>query len=258
MTAVFLIARTVILEAIRRREVYAIILATSLAIGAIGSIRFFNIPELGKFYHEIALKIMGLASTVTVIILGARQLPREFEHRTIYTLLARPIHRGQFLAGKFLGVMGAGVFCYLLFTVVFLCGCVYLRARIYPGLLAQHLYLQVWMLAVVSSLAFTLSLLGNLDMAVTVSLLAYVLSSLFTAALTYLYNFMGAGMRGVLKIINYTVPQLALFDLSGKVVHGEVWQPIPAWVIAVLTAYGAVYVGVFLSIGYLLFRRRAL
>ncbi|MCX7049096.1 MAG: ABC transporter permease subunit [Candidatus Sumerlaeota bacterium] len=258
MRKIYLIFRTVQLEAIRRKEIYAIVLLSVLGIAAIGSIRFFNLPHLIKFYRETALQIMGLASALTVIVLGARQLPREFERRTIYTLLAKPVHRAQFLIGKFLGVLGSGIFCYGLFMIVFLAGCLYLNAGAHWGLFAQHIYLQIWMLAIIASLSFMLSLLGHLDMAVTVATLIYVMAQLFTSAITYIYHYVGPAGKFGLKILNYTIPQLSLLDLSSKAVHGETWSPLPAGVMLALTAYAAAYVAVFLTISYILFRKRPL
>lgn len=258
MRKIVLIMKTILIEAVRRREIYAVVLLSCVMIAVVGSIRFFNLPNLGVFYRETALKIMGVASTLTIIILAARQLPREFERRTIYTLLAKPVGRGQFLIGKFLGVMGAGVFCYALFMIIFTAGLFYLKTRVQWTLLAQHIYLQILALAIIASLAFMLSLIGNLDMAITVSALIYLLAQVFTASLTLVYGYVGAVGKGLLLALNYLVPQLSLFSLSAKVAHGDLWAPVSAKVMVTLTLYAACYVFVFLFISYLLFRRRPL
>ena len=258
MRKICLIMKTILIEAIRRREIYAVILLSCVMIAVVGSIRFFNLPDLGVFYRETALKIMGLASTLTIIILAARQLPREFERRTIYTLLAKPIGRGQFLLGKFLGVMGAGVFCYGLFMIIFTGGLFYLQTRVQWALLAQHIYLQVLALAIIASLAFMLSLIGNLDMAITVSALIYLLAQVFTASLTLIYGYVGTVGQWLLQGLNYLVPQISLFSLSAKVAHGDLWGPVSLGTMVTLTLYAASYVTVFLTVSYLLFRRRPL
>lgn len=258
MRKIFLILKTVLIEAIRRKEIYAIVLFSCALIAAIGSVRFFDIPGLGKFYRDIALKVMSLASSLTVIVLAARQLPREFERRTIYTLMAKPLRRSFFLLGKFLGVMCAGAFCFVLFMIIFVLGSLYLRTEIYWGLFLQYFYLPLWSLAIVASLAFMLSLLGNLDMAITVSVLILLLAQMFTSTISMIYNHVGSVAQFGLRALNYTVPQLTLFDLREKFIHGELWAPISAGTLGVLTLYGAVYTFVFLTISLLLFRRRPL
>ncbi|MCC7391108.1 ABC transporter permease [Candidatus Sumerlaeota bacterium] len=258
MMRCLLIAWTVLIEAVRRREVYAIVLVSTLLIGALATTRFFDLQGVSKFYREVALQIMTIATNLTVIIVAARQLPREFESRTIYPLLAKPVSRFTFMLGKLLGVMGAGVFCFLLFMLVFLGGCWSLDVFVSPALFAQFLYLQVMGLLIVATLSFALSLLTNLDAAITMGALLYMLSSIFLGALTYLYQFSDEAVKVVLKVMVFVVPQLSLFDLSEKVVHQETWPPVPAHVVVELTAYSLVFSGIFFGIALMLFRRRAL
>jgi len=61
-------------------------------------------------------------------------------------------------------------------------------------------------------------------------------------------------MRRLLVVLNYVVPQLALGDLTIKVVHD--WPPVPAWVLGFWTVDAAVFVAVFFAVGFLMFRRR--
>jgi ABC-type transport system involved in multi-copper enzyme maturation permease subunit len=141
MKPVWLIARTVLLEAIRRKEIYAIVLVSVLLLGAVMTVDFFGIKGLTKFYREVALKLMSTATAFTVVILAARQLPREFENRTIHPLLARPIGRATFLLGKLLGVLLAAGFCFGLFMSVFVAGSFYLEATVPGVLFAQYIFL---------------------------------------------------------------------------------------------------------------------
>ena len=48
-----LIAWTLMLEAYRRREIYAIVFVTTVLIVGLRMIRFFEMEDLGKFYREI-------------------------------------------------------------------------------------------------------------------------------------------------------------------------------------------------------------
>ena len=57
--AVGLIARSVLIEAVRRREIYVVVLLATLLIGALMSVDFFGLDGLTKFYREIALKVMS-------------------------------------------------------------------------------------------------------------------------------------------------------------------------------------------------------
>ena len=230
---IHLIAGTIFTEAIRRREIYAIVLITMLLLGVGSTIHFFGLEGLRKFYFEISLKVMSAATALTVIVLGARQLPREFERRTIYTLLAKPVARWEFLLGKYLGVVCAGIFCLALFMGVFLAGA-----------------------ALNHALPQLISMVMGLDAAITVAALFYLLGQVLTNTLTVLYEFMSPAGKVLLTVLNYAVPQPAIFDLSGKVVHA--WAPAAGWAMLLATGYAAMFVLPYLAISLGLFRRKAL
>ncbi len=274
MRAIFLIAKSVLIEAIRRKEIYVIVLVAVCIILATGTVRFFGYQTMSKFYREVSMQIMNLATALTVIILAARQLPREFENRTIYPLLAKPVGRSTFLAGKFLGVLLAGLFCYSIFILLFLGGMFYLGATLSWGLFLQAIYLQILALTVVASLAFMLSLVFNIDAAITVCSLIFILGGTVSSVIDYVYDMVkeaGPIGKGLMYLLNFGVPQLTLFDLSAKVVHatdisvngGETltvirWTPLEAWVLGWLTLYAAFFVVTYLIVAQLIFSRRAL
>ena len=206
----------------------------------------------------MALKIMSAATALTVIALAARQLPREFESRTIYPLLAKPVSRTAFLLGKLLGILLAAVFCFALFMSVFVAGSLYLGARIPWALFLQFIYLQILMMLVLATLCFWFSMFMNLDATVTLGVIFYATSTLLTTASTYLYYFVGRAGQIVLTALVYIIPQLSLFDLSGKATHSSIWAPLGIRPLVELTLYGGFYAALFFFFALILFRRRAL
>jgi ABC-type transport system involved in multi-copper enzyme maturation permease subunit len=284
MRPIWLIAKSVLIEAIRRREIYVIVLAAvGLILGTAG-FRFLGFQGMSKFYREICLQIMNLATALAVIILAARQLPREFENRTIYPLLAKPVSRLSFLAGKFAGVMLAGLFCYSIFIALFLSGMAFLGIQAGWGLFLQAVYLQVLALMILGALSFMLSLLLNIDAAITVSILIYALGGTVSSTIDYVYDTVryagaftlpGGAQTSIgeilMRVLNYGVPQMTLLDLSAKVVHanditekgGQVvevirWTPVAGWVLVQLTLYAAFYIALYLALAHRMFSRRAL
>ncbi|MDK2973083.1 MAG: hypothetical protein PWP23_2838 [Candidatus Sumerlaeota bacterium] len=255
---VWLIAKSVLLEAVRRREIYAIVLVATLLIGAVMTVDFFELEGLTKFYREVALKIMSVATALTVIVLAARQLPREFETRTIYPLMAKPISRLAFLCGKLLGVMVAGAFCFGLFMVVYLCGAAYLGSSVPWALFAQYIYLQIVMLLILATLSFWLSMLLNLDAAITIGAIFYVFAATFTTLTTYIYDFTSPIGQFLIRVVIYAVPQLTLLDLSEKAVHAQAWAPLRFATMAQLTLYGLFFSALYFSLAAIWFRRKPL
>ena len=228
---------------------------------------FFSLEGIVKFYREVALQVMSVATSLTVVVLAARQLPREFENRTIYPLLAKPVSRARFLLGKLLGVMLAAAFCFALFMGVYLLGALYLGGGIPWGLFAQYIYLQMLQFLVLATLAFWLSMLMNLDAAITLGALFMATSSVVSNAMIFVYDFVAPPAQVVLRVLNVVVPHLELFDLSEKAVHSELemggvrqqfWQPLGADTMLALTLYGGVFAAVYFGAALWCFRRRAL
>jgi len=252
------IAKGVWLEAIRRKEIYVIVSVGCLMILAFTRIRFFGLDGLSKFHRETALNLMSMCTALTVVILASRQLPLEFTRRTIYPLLARPVPRGGFVLGKWLGVVSAGLFCLLLFLGIYLIACLVLGAPLHATLLLQHTWLQLCMVMVMTSICFWLSMLCDFDAAVTFGILFYFTSTVFSNFLVEVHAASGPLGQTAAKVLNVVIPHLSLFNLSQKVVHGDFWPPLSAGVMLQLSLYGGIFALIFLGGAWLQFRRRAL
>lgn len=252
------IAGGVLIEAVRRRDVYVIIMVAFLAGVGLASIDFFNIEGLVKFYHEVTLKLMSIATAIAVLLLAVRQLPREFENRTIYPLMARPVSRSMFLLGKGLGVVLAGMVCLALSTVLYMGGTFWQGGDVHLGLFLQHLYLQLLLLPVLVAGGFLLSLVVHSDAAIVLALLLYLTSGVVGNASTMLYDLTTAFGRACIVGLTILIPQFYLFDLSEKTLHGELWEPLPILPLLVLAGYALFYTTVYGLCAYFCFRRRAL
>jgi ABC-type transport system involved in multi-copper enzyme maturation permease subunit len=251
---VWLIARTILIEALRRKDVYVVALLAALAIATVGLMRFFGIPSLHKFFREVSLTVMNWSTMLIVILLAARQLPREFETRTIYPLLAKPVTRLHFLLGKLVGTLSAAAIAYAIFMLFFSIGQLRIgQPLVWPTFL-QMVFLHFLALAVMGAMTLMLSTLMTHSATLTVALLFFVLSEYITAFLRIYYEKAGEYTRAALRTINYIVPQLTLMDMTDKVVHD--WPPAPAWVIGFLVADALAFVIVFFSVSFLRFRRR--
>jgi ABC-type transport system involved in multi-copper enzyme maturation permease subunit len=255
---VILIARSVLIEAMRRKEIYVIVLACVALIALVMTMDFFELEGLTKFYREIALKTMSTATAITVVVLASRQLPREFETRTIYPLLAKPITRVTFLLGKLVGVMGAAAFCFGLFMLVYVVGTYLLGGGIPWVLFFQYILLQMVMMLVLATLSFWLSMVFTLDAAMVMGLLFFAIASLYSSIIVYLYETATAFGKVMITVMNYVIPQLVLFDLSEKAVHSAQWPALDPVTMVYLVLYGLVFSSIYFGVSVLLFRRRAL
>lgn len=252
---IWLIGKTILLEAVRQRELYAIVLIAVALLAGLRFVTFFEIQGLSKFYREVSLKTMNIATALVAILLAARQLPREFKNRTLYPLLAKPITRLEFLLGKYCGVLLASAFCYAMFLMVFVIACFSLKAPVNYALFAQGIYLEALCVGVITAMTFLLSLLLNIDAAITISTILFLFSQVMMNLMSFIYDQIGPWQQKVVVAAHYIIPQLTLFDLSAKITH-NIWGPVSGRAIGILSVYAAVYILLYMSAAYLLFRRR--
>lgn len=115
-----LIAGNTLREAARQKLLgFLLLLALGLVASAQGFRDFnFGTPEL-KFLADFGFGAMAFFGSVVAVTATAQLFFSEIENRTVLTLLAKPIGRGEFVLGKFLGVLVVtAIFCALLTGVL--------------------------------------------------------------------------------------------------------------------------------------------
>src|SRR3954447_9388959 len=113
------IARNAFREAVRDRVLYNLILFMLLLTGASIFIGELSGGQERKIIVDLGLSAMLLFGVFIAIFVGVGLVYKEIERRTIYAIFSKPVGRGEFLLGKYLGlcltlavnvaVMGAGV-----------------------------------------------------------------------------------------------------------------------------------------------------
>src|SRR6476469_7870044 len=120
------IARNAFLEAVRDRVLYNLVLFVLLLIGGAIFLGELSGGQQRRVIVNLGLSAMLLFGAFISIFVGVGLVYKEIERRTIYAIFSKPIGRGEFLLGKYLGlcltllvnvsVMGAGVSLALLYV----------------------------------------------------------------------------------------------------------------------------------------------
>lgn len=77
-------------------------LAVSIYSLVVGAYTLKNAPRVVTDLGSASISIFSLA---VAVIIGATSLHRELEQKTLFPILARPIRRGEYLVGKYLGTL---------------------------------------------------------------------------------------------------------------------------------------------------------
>lgn len=249
------IARGVLLESLRRKDLWVIAILGFIMILAASTLGFFGVAGLEVFVKDLAVTVLGLFSTIVAILTTTRQLPDEIKNRTLYPLLARPISRFDLLMGKLIGAVVAtwiGFVCLALLTAAAL---LVFHVRFEPVML-QYLIVKMMGLAVLCSVSMMLSAYMTPQAAATMSfVLAFGTSMLIRAMVMSAYT-ASPGMKEAYKVLNALLPQYSLFDMGSRAANVG-WGPAPAWVVGALFIYMIAYSGGMLALSWTKFRKQA-
>lgn len=257
MNTVLAIASVTIKELYRRKDFYVLFVLSALITLLAGSATFFNDDKIVRYLKELSLLLIWISALVIAVTTAARQIPAEREQRTIFPLLAKPVTRGQVVAGKFLGCwLAAGIA--LVMFYIFLGAVCASREHAWPVLnYFQALWLQWMMLGVV----IAMTLLGSVVFAAPSSnatiILVVVVGILLTGGFLHRVALERAEpMQTFLTVLYFILPHLEWFDLRNLVVHDQ--GLVPWWAVAGATVYAIVYGCGFLIAAWAVFRRQAL
>jgi Cu-processing system permease protein len=242
-------------ESVRDRVLYNLVLFALVLMGASVFVSQISIDEESKFIADLGLASMLVFGAVIAIFVGVGLVYKEIDKRTIYNMLSKPVHRHEFILGKFLGltltllvncvVMTAGTVLALLYVNK---GATRLQLSSLPA--AYLIFLELALLIAVALLfsSFTTPLLSALF-----SFAVYVIGH-FNADLKLAASLShSAFIRALLTVLYYLLPNLANFGYISEASRGEV---VGVAILARATIYAIIYITVLLSATIVIFDRR--
>lgn len=114
------IASNTLLEAVRLKVFYFLLIFALLMIG--GSLFFVQMKMQEQFQalKDVSLGAMSCFTWLLATLATAMLLPKDVEDRTLYTILAKPVSRFEYLLGKLGGVLLMLLISTLIMTAMFL------------------------------------------------------------------------------------------------------------------------------------------
>jgi ABC-type transport system involved in multi-copper enzyme maturation permease subunit len=119
LNRVGVIAMNTLTEAVRQKVFNFFLIIGLVFIASASFFAQFSFGEQLKFIKDTSLGVISVISTLIAIVGTAQLLPSEVENRTIYTILAKPVRRFEFLLGKFCGSLFLLVLSMLAMCVLF-------------------------------------------------------------------------------------------------------------------------------------------
>ena len=244
-------------EAIRDRILYNLIFFALVMIAAAVLVGQISIGIERIVIINLGLSAISIFGLVMAIFIGVGLVYKEMERRTLYSLLAKPVRRWEFLAGKYAGLLLTLLANTSLMLVGLAAALLYVsrhfeRADLSILVAAYFILLE---LALVTALALFFSCFSS-----------PMLSALFTLGI-YIVGVFAQDIRNIglvtknpalisaTRALYYLLPNFHNFNAIAAAAHGE---PIPASLVAQNSLYTLLYVSLVLVAAAAIFSRRNL
>jgi hypothetical protein len=113
------LASNTLLELVRLKVFYFLLLFSLLIIGSSIFTVKFSFQNPLQVLKDVGLGAMSIFSWLLGLLCTASLLPKDVEDRTLYTILAKPVSRFEYLLGKLSGVFLLLTLSVLMMSVVF-------------------------------------------------------------------------------------------------------------------------------------------
>ncbi len=125
---VFAITFNTLTELTRLRVFYVLLVFALLLIGSSVFMAQFSFQQEFQILKDVSLGAISIFTSLLAIVATARLLPRDIEDRTVYTILAKPVPRFEYVLGKICGVLLLLAISTLVMSAAFL-AVLYLREQ---------------------------------------------------------------------------------------------------------------------------------
>ncbi len=266
MEQIWLLSKITYKEGVRNRILLGILILAVMfsAFNIIFTQMFAH--DLSKVSVDLGLSTVSLAGLAVIFFMGINLLSKDFERRTIYTILSRPIARWQYVLGKYLGLammVGTAVAILGLFSA----GGVKATMLMSPAYIPPNYSWKIFALSVSFSFLSLMILTALAQFFTCLTTSSYI--ALLVTACTYFIGqnvelirqtFVESGnahfvYATAMESIAWIFPNLQAFDLKTAAGYG---LPLGAGDLVWTALYGMSYIGVILTLTVCIFQRREL
>src|SRR6266571_2925598 len=120
LSRIYAITTNTVTELTRLKVFYVLLVFALLLIGSSIFMAQFSFQQEFQILKDVSLGAMSIFTSLLAIVAAARLIPQDIEDRTIYTILAKPVPRLEYLLGKIAGVFLLLAISTLVMSAVFL------------------------------------------------------------------------------------------------------------------------------------------
>jgi ABC-type transport system involved in multi-copper enzyme maturation permease subunit len=255
------IARNTFRENIRDKILYNLILFALLMIASSFVLGQLTLGYDDKVIIDLGLSAISVFGSLIAIFIGIGLVYKELERRTVYALLAKPVHRWEFILGKYLGL----VFTLLVNVVIMTAGLALTLA--YRGGIPLHGYLRLLpaiyliflSLVLITAVALVFSAFSTPALSALFTFFLWIIGHFNLDLLRFSRTTESASAAFIFKALYYLLPNISNFSMvdSRNVIQSAAYyEPLNAAAIGWATIYAVLYCAVLLTLAAAIFSGR--
>jgi ABC-type transport system involved in multi-copper enzyme maturation permease subunit len=246
------IAKNTFREAVRDRILYLLFFFAAVCLIFSRVLAVLTVGDRLKIIKDVGLASISFFGVLMAILMGTGLVYKEIDKKTIFTLLSKPIHRAQFILGKYLGLVLTLFIMTILMAAIFLAVIFLHSFRIEWPMLVAILFIFLELL-LITAVAILFSTFSTPILSSLFSLSFYIIGHLSWGLETLIRKIRPGFGRISLQVLYTCLPDLENFNFRTEVVQR---LPIPSSIYAASVLYGLFYAAFILGLAVLIFRKR--
>ncbi len=239
-------------EAIRDRILYVIFFFAAVCFLFSRLLALLTVGDQVKIITDVGLAALSFFGALMAILVGTGLVYKEIDKKTIYTLLSKPIHRYQFLLGKYFGMILTLFVMLSLMTIIFLILLFFHTFKIEWQILGAVFLIYIE-LCLITAVAILFSCFSTPILSSIYTLSFYLIGHLSWGLETLIKKIKSGLGKGLAQVLYTILPNLENFNIKTEIVHH---LPIPSELYLFAFLYGFCYSVFVLFLAMLVFRRR--
>jgi ABC-type transport system involved in multi-copper enzyme maturation permease subunit len=253
---VIIIAQNTFRESVRDKVLYNLLFFAILMVIASVLIAELSLDQDKLIITRMGLTVMLFFGALISVFIGTGLVYKEIDKRTVYSMLAKPISRGEFVVGKFLGLS----FTLLVNCVTMLLGTsvalLYLNNFQVTNVNWHFLtagFLLFLELLIIIAFSLMFSAFSTPALATIFSIVVYIIGSLSQDILLFARTTPSIVLKSIARFFYYLVPNFSNFNYITTVAHGN---SVPGKNLLLALGYAAIYLSILLLISITVFKQR--
>ncbi|HEU4683100.1 MAG TPA: ABC transporter permease [Nitrospira sp.] len=239
-------------ENLRDKILYNLLFFALALISASLLLAHMTFVEQHRIITDMGLAAINAIGVLIGIFVGIGLVSREIERRTIYTIMARPLKRWEFILGKYAGLALTLSINILIMLVVYLATLVVSGATLYLSLF-QAVGLIFVEVLLVTAIAMFFSTFTSSTLSAIMTIGCYVIGHLTSDLRGVAVKTQNEAVKGLMNALYYLCPNLDLLNIKGQAASG-VGVSISYEMLA--AGYGLLYAAALIVGACVIFERR--